>query len=214
MTSTVDTFIYLQRDIEQTFQRLQTSSFASQQDYDQLLHHLSCTLDDLEEVHRLLPPSDQTDEINAKSSSSVSFAKFPSFDEREEYLRRMRKQCETCRTNVPKRPMETVRLDLPLDDENEDQLIRKQDEHLEHIHHSIVSLKNLSQNIHQEIDDHLRVLDHLGTGMTDTHNQVENLHRQTKNFLQRSGDGIGGHTGLFSIAVLLFFLIVILILFF
>jgi len=193
MTSTVDTFIYLQRDIEQSFQRLETSSFVD----PNLLHHISCTIDDLEEIHRLLSTSN-ADEITTKSSSSVSFVKIPSADEREVFLRQNREKLDVFKRQTPI---------------NEDQQLRNQDEHLDTIHKSIVSLKNLSQNIHQEIDDHLRVLDTLGTEMIESQNRVENLHRKTKNFLLNSSDGVAGHTCLFSIAVLLFFLIIILILF-
>ena len=115
--------------------------------------------------------------------------------------------------------MEIIRLDPPVDDDDDDEqtddrLIRKQDEQLDGIHHSIVSLKNLTQTMNFEINDHLRVLDGLETGMIESQNGVESLTKQTKHFIRTSPDGVGGHTCLFAIAVGLFFLIIILILFF
>ncbi|CAF1565018.1 unnamed protein product, partial [Rotaria sordida] len=57
MTTAIDTFIYLQRDIEQSFQRVQTicsSSHYDQQELNQILNHISCTLDDLQKVNQLI----------------------------------------------------------------------------------------------------------------------------------------------------------------
>ena len=113
--------------------------------------------------------------------------------------------------------MEIVHLDQTYDDddeENVDHILRKQDEHLDDVHHSIISLKNLTHNINFEINDHLRVLNNLENDMTNSQNRVENLTNRTKHFIRTSTDGVGGHTCLFAIAVGLFFLIIILILFF
>lgn len=110
--------------------------------------------------------------------------------------------------------METIRLDPTAEDESEDRIILKQDEQLNGLHHSIVSLKNLTQNINFEINDHLRVLDNLESSMITRQDGVESLTKQTKYFIRNSGDGVGGHTCLFAVSVALFFLIVILILFF
>jgi hypothetical protein len=110
--------------------------------------------------------------------------------------------------------MEIIRLDPAPEEETEDQIISKQDEQLEDFHLSIVSLKNLTQSINLEINDHIQVLDNLETNMVNSQNRVENLTNRTKTFIRTSTDGIGGHTCLFCIAVVLFFLIIILILFF
>ena len=274
MTTTVDTFLYLQRDIEQSFYRLHSSSFRNQQDFDQLLHHISCTLDDLQEVHRLLPSTSTVEhqivdipepsvsfnsenELNQENSlfipqrshttisitdpsqkgftvgysrvkesslassnthTTASSALLPSFNERKDFIRRMQSQLDSCRHDMQvmrrELPMETIRLDPTADDESEDRIILKQDEQLDGLHHSIVSLKNLTQNINFEIDDHLRVLDNLESSMITRQNGVESLTKQTKHFIRNSGDGVGGHTCLFAVSIGLFFLIVILILFF
>ena len=274
MTTTVDTFLYLQRDIEQSFHRLHSSSFRNQQELDQLLHHVSCTLDDLQEVHQLLPSSstfehqavdiadssvlsDNENELEQentlfippKSHTSISIkdplekgfvvgyskvkessllssnthttasgALLPSFDERRDFIRRMKAQLHSCRNDMQlvrkELPMETIRLDPAPEEESEDRIILKQDAQLDGLHHSIVSLKNLTKNINFELDDHLRVLDTLESNMITRQNGVETLTKQTKHFIRTSGDGVGGHTCLFAVAIGLFFLIVILILFF
>jgi syntaxin 8 len=279
MSTTIDTFIYLKRDIEQSFQRVQkiyNSSQHDQQELDQLFNHISCTLDDLQKVNQLLHSSstlenqsvniplkqntpllnlsenendfqeentkfitekrntqisikDQTqkhfsvgytkenEEPLLSSNSNTTTVLLPSSDEREDFIGRMKTEFVYYKNKFQQTkkepPMEIIRLDQA-PEENEDQIIREQDEQLEGIHHSIVSLKNLTQNINFEINDHIRVLDNLETGMINSQNRVENLTNRTKTFIRTSGDGVGGHTCLFILAVGLFFLIVILILFF
>jgi chromosome segregation ATPase len=267
MTTTVDTFIYLQRDIEQSFQRLQTCSFRDQQEFDQHLRHLSCTIDDLQEIHRLvslssIPEQQQSinvtrpfrtstvdlvqhnnefehenqsfllrkslavDESNHTDTSRLSSnsimsttTSLPSLNEREDFIHRMKTQLNTYKTKSQPlnnaTTMETIHLDpLTLDNETDDQRIRQQDEQLDSIHHSVVSLKKLTQNINFEINDHLDILDNLESNMIRSQNHAETLTRRTKDFLQTSGDSVAGHTCLFAIAIGLFFSIVILILFF
>ncbi|CAF3180058.1 unnamed protein product [Rotaria socialis] len=273
MTTVIDTFLYLQRDIEQSFQRVQTifsSSHYDRQELDHIFNHISCTLDDLEKVNQLINSSssvenesvnitsnknaplllnlsenDFDDEISnsqisiknsAKKNFTVGYSKDneerllvtnsnatidlqPSFDEREDFIHRMKLQRDYYKNKIQsinnETQMEIIQLDqTPDDHNNEDHIIRKQDEQLEQVHHSIVSLKNLTQNINFEINDHIRVLDNLETGMIDSHGHVEILTNQTKTFIRSSADEVGGHTCLFAFAVGLFFIIVILILFF
>jgi flagellin-like hook-associated protein FlgL len=223
MSTTIDTFIYLKRDIEQSFQRLEKISISPtyhQQEINQLINHISCTLDDLQKVnqsksntHPLNLSDDENEEPLLSSTNPV-----PTADEREEFIVRMKVQFDYYKNKIPPRKnedqMEIIRLDQAAEDENEDQIIRKQDEQLEDIHHSIISLKNLTTNMNFEINDHIRVLDNLETDMVSSQNRVENLTKRTKNFIRISADGVGGHTCLFAIAVGLFFLIIILILFF
>jgi len=270
MNTTIDTFIYLKRDIEQSFQRVQKIYNSSQhdpQELDQLFNHISCTLDDLQKVNQLLHssstlenqsvntpllnlsenentkfiPEERNTQISIKDQAqkhfSVGYSKeneepllpsnanitnttivlLPSSDEREDFIGRMKTEFVYYKNKFQQTkkepPMEIIRLDQA-PEENEDQIIRKQDEQLEDFHHSIVSLKNLTQNINFELNDHIRVLDNLETGMISSQNRVENLTNRSKNFIRTSGDGVGGHTCLFILAVALFFLIVILILFF
>ena len=248
MSTTVDTFIYLQRDIEQSFDRLSRSSFRNQQEFDQLLRHLTCTIDDLQEVHRLLSSSVNGDSNVNKSrfdqnereemqifpsnfGTSVAFSKpngsniqttnssatsIPSVEQREDFIHRMRQQLDVYRDKnewKKQAPMEIIRLDPNFEDDDEDRRIVQQDKQLEDIHHSIVSLKNLTTNINTEIDGHIRVLDNLEVSMADNQDRVQNLTRLTKTFFL-SSDGVGGHTYLFILAVGLFFLIIVLILFF
>ncbi|UJR35783.1 hypothetical protein I4U23_028531 [Adineta vaga] len=255
MSTTIDTFIYLQRDIEQSFQRVQTISQLShydQHELDQLLNHISCTLDDLQKVNQLLRSTSSTtsenqsvnnplfnlsenendfsdgqkrltvnytkenEEVFLSSNSNSSL----SFEEREDFIRQMKADYSYYKNKIPsikkESQMETIRLDQHQDDENfnEDQLIRKQDEQLDDMHHSIISLKNLTKNINFELEDHIRVLDNLDNDMISSQNRVENLTKRTKDLFRTSAGGVGGHTCLFSIAVGLFFLIIILILFF
>jgi hypothetical protein len=155
---------------------------------------------------------------NEEPLLSSNTALLPSVDEREDFIRRMKTQFNYYKSKTPstkrEAQMEIVRLDQAPEEENEDRLISKQDEQLEGIHHSIISLKNLTHNINFEIDDHIRVLDNLETGMVDSQNRVENLTKHTKHFLRTTADGVGGHTCLFATAVLLFLVIIILILFF
>jgi len=283
MSTTIDTFIYLKRDIEQSFQHVQTisnSSHYDQQKLDQLLNHISCTLDDLQKVNQLLsssstfenssvniPLKQNTHSLNhsenendfeeeniqfipQKSTTQISindqiqkrftvgYSKeneesllssnsnmtnttivlLPSFDEREDFIRRMKIQIDHYKNKSQSRKkeaqMEIIRLDQAPEEETEDQIIRKQDEQLEDFHLSIVSLKNLTQNMNLEINDHIRVLDNLETNMINSQNRIENLTNRTKTFIRTSTGGVGGHTCLFCTAVGLFFLIVILILFF
>jgi hypothetical protein len=254
MNTTIDTFIYLKRDIEQSFQRVQNiynSPYHNQHELNQLFNHISCTLDDLQKVNQLLHSSsthenthplhlseneNDFEEDNRKllpqKRVSVGYSKeveevfltsnsnmtIPSFDEREDFIRRMRTQIDYYKTKVQSTKkdaqMEIIRLDPAPEEETEDQIISKQDEQLEDFHLSIVSLKNLTQNINLEINDHIQVLDNLETNMVNSQNRVENLTNRTKTFIRTSTDGIGGHTCLFCIAVVLFFLIIILILFF
>jgi chromosome segregation ATPase len=239
MSTTIDTFIYLKRDIEQSFQRVQTittSSHYNPQELDQLLNHISCTLDDLEKINQLLRSSsthpldlseneddfeDTTKLVSKKhqkDQNEKSFLSSYSSDEREEFVRHMKTQLDYYKTKVQSTkkdaPMEIIRLDQPLEEETEDQMICKQDAQLNDFHLSIVSLKNLTQNINAEINDHIQVLDNLETNMVNSQNRVENLTKRTKNFIRISTGGVGGHTCLFCIAVGLFFLIVILIVFF
>jgi len=271
MSTTIDTFIYLKRDIEQSFQRVQTiynSSHYDQQQLNQLLNHISCTLDDLEQVNQLLHSSStlENSSVSKPNTHSLSLSENEndfeeektSFlpqqrntqisirdqkqkrftvgyskeneeplltsnsnitsNEREDFIRRMKTQFDYYKTKNQSTKndaqMEIIRLDPAPEEETEDQIIRKQDDQLEDFHLSIVSLKNLTQNINLEINDHIRVLDNLETSMVNSQNRVENLTSRTKNFIRTSADGVGGHTCLFCIAVGLFFLIVILILFF
>lgn len=259
MSTTIDTFIYLKRDIEQSFQRVQTifdSSRYNPQELDQLFNHISCTLDDLEKVNQLLHSSSTTEnssvhipinlsdnendceEENTKSFSKKHFTVGYSKenqqallstnsntsdaigDERDNFIYRMKSQLDyykNKKSQLTKKDaqMEIIRLDqAPEEEETEDQMICKQEQQLEDFHLSIVSLKNLTQNINLEINDHIRVLDNLETNMTNSQNRVENLTKRTKNFIRTSTDGIGGHTCLFCIAIVLFFIIVTLILFF
>jgi hypothetical protein len=243
MSTTIDTFIYLKKDIEQSFQRVQTittSSHYNPHELDQLLNHISCTLDDLQKINQLLRShsthpldlsdhdddfedttrlvskkrqKDQNDESLLSSNSN-----FTSSDEREEFVRNMKTQLDYYKTKVQSikkdAPMEIIRLDLAPEEETEDRLIAKQDAQIDDMHLSIVSLKNLTQNINLEINDHIRVLDNLETNMVHSQNGIENLTKRTKEFIRISSGGVGGHTCLFCIAVGLFFLIVILILFF
>lgn len=264
MTTAIDTFNYLQGDIEQSFQRVQhicNSPRYHRQELDQILNHISCTLDDLEQVNQLINSSSiENQSVNilsdqnaplllnlnendseksnnpisitnlTKTSFTIGYSKEneerlsssntnQTYDERKDFIDRMKKQQEYYKNKIqtlkPENQMETIQLDpIPDDEFTEDQVIRQQDRHIEDIHHTIVSLKNLTQTMNFEINDHIRVLDNLETGMIDNQSRVENLTRQTKNFIRSSGDGVGGHTCLFAIAVGLFFLIVILILFF
>ncbi len=263
MSTTIDTFIYLKRDIEQSLQRVQTiynSSRYNPQELDQLFNHISCTLDDLQKVNQLLQSSSTLENFSVNISSkqnthplnlsdnendfeeektkffpplrstTVGYSKEnegssninmsnTTFDEREEFIHRMKNEFEyykNKKNQLTKKDgqMEIIRLDQAADEETEDHIIRKQDEQLEDFHLSIVSLKNLTQNMNSEINDHIRVLDNLETNMIHSQSRVENLTNRTKNFLRVSNDGVGGHTYLFCIAVGLFFLIVILILFF
>ena len=227
MSTTNDTFIYLKRDIEQSFQRVQTLSNSSHyhhQELDQLLNHISCTLDDLQKVNHLLQTSEDKTNSLPERRLTVSFSKENDessvssnsnlIDEREEFLQRMKSQYEYFKNKFQSTNKDAQMEIIRLDQETEDQILRRQDEQLEDFHHSIVSLKNLTQNINFEINDHIKVLDNLETSMVNSHNRVENLTNRTKNFLRSSGDGIGGHTCLFCTAVILFFLIVILIIFF
>ena len=262
MSTTLETFLYLQRDIEQSFRRLQHPSSRNHHELDQLVNHISCTLDDLQKVNQLLqsscsdepssvhivsnPPGSELDSGEEEESTgfisrkppirittheqtrtggpTVGYSKEnePSPEERTDFIQRMAAQLESYKSRMhalkKEAPMEIIRLDPPVDDDddeqNDDRLIRKQDEQLDGIHHSIVSLKNLTQTMNFEINDHLRVLDGLETGMIQSQNGVENLTKQTKHFIRTSPDGVGGHTCLFAIAVGLFFLIIILILFF
>lgn len=239
----MDTFIYLKRDIEQSFQRVQkllNSPFSNPQELDQIFNHISCTLDDLQKLNQSLQTSstqpfdpsddenDTDDNIQLISSKrnkhlTVGYSKesdqsFVSSNEREEFIRHMKTQLDHYKTRAKSirkdAPMEIIRLDPAVEDENEDQIIRKQDAQLDDIHHSIVSLKNMTLNINSEINDHIRVLDNLESGMISSQNRVQNLTNRTKNFLRTSGDGVGGNTCLFCTAIGLFFLIVILIIFF
>ncbi|CAF3385544.1 unnamed protein product [Rotaria sp. Silwood1] len=285
MSTAIDTFIYLQRDIEQAFQRVQNiynSSYYDQQELNQIFNHISCTLDDLHKVNQLIDSKSSLENhaVNITSNRSsphllnlsenensfneentkfiqqkpntqisikdptqknftVSYTKeneepllssnsniintatvlLPSSDEREDFIQRMKLQYDYYTNKIQpikkESQMEIIHLDQAPDDEkNEDHIIRKQDEHLEDIHHSIISLKKLTQNINFEIDDHIRVLDNLETGMVNSQSHVESLTNQTKTFIRTSTNGVGGHTCLFAIAVILFFLIVILIIFF
>lgn len=246
MSTTIDTFIYLQRDIEHSFQRLDHSTFRNQSEFEQLVNHLRCTLDDLEQVNRLISSSnderfqhllpnpttttrinEQTEVLMSPHSNIVEFSKIddsnsnertnclPTREQREDFIRRMKKKLEISQDKswIKSTAMETIRLDPVADDENDDQRILREDKHLDDIHHSIVSLKNLTRNINAEIDDHIRVLDDLDSNMINSQRRVEHITRQTQNFFL-SSDGVGGHTCLFAIAVCLFFLIVVLILFF
>lgn len=262
MNAAMDTFIYLKRDIEQSFQRVQTiltSSPHNSHELDQLLNHISCTLDDLQKLNQSLrSPStthstlsielsdDENDfDDHAKLISSkrntdhsekhltvgyskeyeqsfVSTANSTSHsissNEREEFIQSMKTQLDYYKTKAKSSrkdaPMEIIRLDPAPEEETEDQMLRKQDAQLEDFHLSIVSLKNLTQNINCEINDHIRVLDNLESNMISSQNRVQNITNRTKNFLRISSDGVGGHTCLFCTAVGLFFLIVILIIFF
>ncbi|CAF3640613.1 unnamed protein product [Rotaria sordida] len=285
MSTAIDTFIYLQRDIEQSFQRVQTicsSSHYDQQELNQILNHISCTLDDLQKVNQLIDSrstlenhpvnitsnrnashllnlSDNENDFNEENIKfiqqkpkteisikdetqkkiRISYSKenekpllssnsniintntvlLPSFNEREDIINHIKLQYDYYKNKIQpinkETQMEIIHLDqTPEDEKNEDQIIRKQDEHLDHIHNSIISLKNLTHNINFEIDDHIQVLDNLETGMINSQNHVESLTNQTKYFIRTSTDGVGGHTCLFAIAVGLFFLIVILIIFF
>jgi len=158
---------------------------------------------------------DNEERLLSSNSNNTITVLLPSVDEREDFIRRMKSQYDYYKNKMSpttnEAQMEVIRLDQAPD---EDHIIRKQDEQLEDIHHSIISLKNLTKNINFEIDDHIRVLDNLETDMIDSQNRVANLTNRTKNFIRTSGDSVGGHTCLFAIAVGLFFLIVILILFF
>jgi len=274
MSTTIDTFIYLKRDIEQSFQRVQTiynSSHYNPQQLDQLFNHISCTLDDLEKVNQLLqssstlenssvniPSKQNTDSLSlsenendfeeektkfipqkrntqisikdqAQKRFTVGYSKENeeplltsnsniTSDEREDFIRRMKTQFDYYKnknqSTKKDAQMEIIRLDPAPEEETEDQMIRRQDDQLEDFHLSIVSLKNLTQNINLEINDHIRVLDNLETTMVDSQNGVENLTSRTKTFIRTSAGGVGGHTCLFCIAVGLFFLIIILVLFF
>ena len=279
MRTKIDTFIYLARDIEQSFQRIQilfNSTHYNLQEIDQVLNHISCTLDDLEKVNELLHSSSniayspvnitsnqnvlyslnlpEHDELNlneentklietkfnnqisienlTQQKSTINYNEEKTFlssksdtktidllslQERTDFILCMKKQFNYYKTKrQTETQMEIIHLDQAYDDEedNIDSILRKQDEHLEDVHHSIVSLKNLTHNINFEIDDHLRVLDNLGIDMTNSQNRIENLTNRTQHFIRTSTDCIGGHTCLFTIAVGLFFLIVILILFF
>ncbi|CAF3900673.1 unnamed protein product [Rotaria magnacalcarata] len=266
MTTVIDTFLYLQRDIEQSFQRVQTifsSSHYDRRELDRIFNHISCTLDDLEKVNQLINSSssvenesvnitsnqnaslllnlsenDLGDEVSnsrisiknsTKNNFTVGYSKEneerllvtnsnatvdlqPSFDEREDFIRRMKLQHDYYKNKIQsinnETQMEIIQLDqTPDDHKNEDHIIRKQDEQLEQIHHSIVSLKNLTQNINFEINDHIRVLDNLETGMIDSQGHVERLTNQTKTFIRSSADDVGGHTCLFALAVGLFFIL-------
>jgi hypothetical protein len=234
MNTTIDTFIYLKRDIEQSFQRLQTISNSPRyhhQELEQLFNHISCTLDDLQKVNQLLhsssiPPSKSlklSENEEENTNFTIGYSKeneessIMTSDQREDFINNMKTQFNYYKNKIQPikkdSQMEIIRLDQA-SEENEDQIILKQDEQLEDMHHSIVSLKNLTKNINFEINDHIRVLDDLETDMIDNQNRVENLTRRTKNFLRISKDGVGGHTCLFCTAVGLFFLIIILILFF
>jgi len=233
MSSTIDTFIYLQRDIEQSFQRIHKLfclSSIPHNEIEQILNHISCTLDDLQKVNQLLHiPTDKSDNSDEKAQFlptkqqqqqqqlSVSYSKeltAPSTDERQEYLIQMKSQLDYYQNKIQSSKTDSQMDIIRLDQENEDQLIRQQDEQLEDFHLSIVSLKNLTQNMNFEINDHIRVLDNLETGMTHSQSRVENLTHRTKDLLLSSTDGFVTHTCLFSIAIILFFLIVILVLFF
>lgn len=262
MNTAMDTFIYLKRDIEQSFQRVQTllnSSPYNSHEIDQLFNHISCTLDDLHKLNQSLRSSSTTNNthtldlsddendfddnvklITSKRnkdhsekhptvgyskeyeqsfvSTNNSISHSSSSDEREEFVRSMKTQLDHYKTKAKSlrkdAPMEIIRLDPAAEEETEDQMLRKQDAQLEDFHLSIVSLKNITQNINTEIDDHIRVLDNLESNMVNSQNRVQNLTNRTKNFLRVSGDGVGGHTCLFCTAVGLFFLIVILIIFF
>jgi hypothetical protein len=247
MSTTIDTFIYLKRDIEQSFQRVQTisnSSHYNPHELDQLLNHISCTLDDLQKINQLLHSSSTLENthplnlseneddfedtkklISQKRQNEESFLSSnsnlihpTSSDEREEFVRSMKTQLDYYKNKVQSTkkdaPMEIIRLDQAPEEETEDQIISKQDAQLNDFHLSIVSLKNLTQNINLEINDHIRVLDNLETNMVNSQNRVQNLTNRTKSFIRVSTDGVGGHTCLFCIAIGLFFLIVILILFF
>lgn len=258
----MDTFIYLKRDIEQSFQRVQkllTSPFSNPQELDQLFNHISCTLDDLQKLNQSLQPSSTTTNTHASDLSddendtddnikliaskrkkdhsdkhlAVGYSKeyeqsfvssnnstnhSISSNEREEFIHTMKTQLDHYKSRAKSTrkdaPMEIIRLDPAVEDETEDQIIRKQDSQLEDIHHSIVSLKNMTLNINSEINDHIRVLDNLESNMISSQTRVKNLTNRTKNFLRTAGDGVGGNTCLFCTAVGLFFLIVILIIFF
>lgn len=285
MKTTVDTFIYLQRDIEQSFQHVQTtlsSSHYDQQELDHLFNHISCTLDDIGKINQLIDASPNIDNHSVNITSNVTvpssidlyenendfgeentkliqqnfntsisikdqteneflvdYSKenkepllsstsnmhnttlvlLPSNDEREDFIRRMKQQYDFYKNKIQSMKKEThmeiIELDQVTEDEkNQDAIIRQQDEHLDDMHHSIISLKNLTQNINTEINSHLRVLDNLETGMVNSQDHAQSLTHQTKTFIRKSTDGVGGHTCLFAIAVGLFFLIVILIIFF
>lgn len=227
MSSTIDTFIYLQRDIEQSFQRVQklfNLSSIPHGEIEQILNHISCTLDDLQKVNQLLLVStDKTDDSDEKAKflptkqHSISYSKeliLPSIDERQEYVVQMRNQLEYYQNKIQSSKTDSQMDIIRLDQENEDQMLREQDQQLEDFHLSIVSLKNLTQNMNFEINDHIRVLDNLETGMVHSQSRVENLTRRTKDFFLSSTDGFLTNTCLFSTAIILFFLIVILVLFF
>ncbi|CAF0904366.1 unnamed protein product [Adineta steineri] len=244
MSTTIDTFIYLKRDIEQSFQRVQAISNSSQydqQELDQLFNHISCTLDDLQKINQSvnIPLPDLSENENdsegentefiSQKHFTVSYSKDSNinngttYEEREDFIRRMKTELTYYKSKIQptkkENQMEIIRLDQAPeeeddDDGHEDHIIRKQDQQLEDMHHSIVSLKNLTKNINFEINDHINILDTLETDMVNSHNHIENLTNRTKNFIRTSAGGVGGHTCLFAVAIGLFFLIIILILFF
>jgi hypothetical protein len=111
MSTTIDTFIYLKRDIEQSFQRLEKISISPtyhQQEINQLINHISCTLDDLQKVnqsksntHPLNLSDDENEEPLLSSTNPV-----PTADEREEFIVRMKVQFDYYKNKIPPRKNE------------------------------------------------------------------------------------------------------------
>ena len=82
MRTKIDTFIYLTRDIERSFQRIQilfNSTCYDLQEIDQVLNHISCTLDDLEKVNELLYSSTNIADSSVNITSNQKCSSFIKF---------------------------------------------------------------------------------------------------------------------------------------
>eukprot|EP00736_Rhodelphis_marinus_P007172 Rmarinus@m.7115 len=68
-------------------------------------------------------------------------------------------------------------------------IMRKQDEHLDKLSHSVLTTKHVTQQIHDELDVHNRLLDELEEGVDSTGSKIKKESSNMKDVFIKSKDG-------------------------
>ncbi|CAF0722561.1 unnamed protein product [Didymodactylos carnosus] len=163
---------------------------------------------------------ENSEPLLVKTTKDTSTTNFLSYNERIDYVKRMRAQLHYYKNEMIKQQeMEIVQLSPPPSPpptallRSQDEILKTQDEQFDNIHSTVISLKNLTQNINFELGGHVQVLNNLDQNMTHNQNNIQQLTVQTDYFIRNKSDPIV-HTFLTAIAIILFFIIIILLVFF
>ncbi|CAF0867355.1 unnamed protein product [Didymodactylos carnosus] len=167
--------------------------------------------------HSIFFYSKENSEPFLLKKTNILNTNFSSSNERIDYVKRMRIRLNYYKNEMMKQEnMDIVNLSPSLStslSSSRDAILKTQDEQLNTIHSTVLSLKHLTQNINFELDGHVQVLNNLDQNMVHNQNNIEQLTKQTNYFVRNKSDPIA-HTLLTILAIVLFFIIIILLLFF